>query len=133
MTILKSLKYKNWLSFCMPENNCGIYWIYVTCPRYVLWFKDSTHRIYWLTKWLKKSLKQFTDQIKKQKKYQGVRNELSIKDNIKALKYKSCLSFCACQKKIVQFTNSTNTIYWPTCIAKKAANCWKKSFYICQY
>ena len=59
-----------------------------------------------------KSLKQFTDPIKKkQKKYWGVRNELSIKDNIKALKYKSCLSFRTCQKKIVEFTDSTHTIY----------------------
>ena len=40
---------------------------------------------------------------------------------LKALKYKSCLSFCACQKKIVEFTDSTHTIYWSTNIAKKAA------------
>ena len=33
--------------------------------------------------------------------------------------YKSCLSFHAWQKKIVDFTDSTNTIYWPTNIAKK--------------
>ena len=85
------------------------------------------------TKWLKKSLKQFTDQIKKTKKYQGVRNELSIKNNIKALKCKSCLSFRTCQKKVVEFTDSTHTIYWSTNIAKKAADCWNKSFYICQY
>ena len=103
----------------------------MTSPRYVLWFKDSTHTIYWLTKWLKKSLKQFTDQIKK--KYWGVRNELPIKDKIKALKYKSCLSFRTCQKKIVEFTDSTHTLCWPTNIAKKAASCWNKSFYICQY
>ena len=70
---------------------------------------------------------------KKQTKYRKVGNELSIKDNIKALKYKSCLSFCACQKKIVEFTDSTNTIYWPTNITKIVANCWKKLFYICQY
>ena len=70
---------------------------------------------------------------KSKKKYRRVRNELLIKDNIKALKYKSCLSFPACQKKIVEFTDSTHTIYWPTNIAKKAANCWNKSFYICQY
>ena len=57
----------------------------------------------------------------------------SIKDNIKALKYKSSLSFRSCQKKIVEFTDSTHAIYWPTNIAKKAANCWNKSFYICQY
>ena len=60
---------------------------------------------------------------KKWKKYWRVRNELSIKDNIKALKYKSCPSFCACQKKIAEFTDSAHTIYWPTNIAKIAANC----------
>ena len=27
--------------------------------------------------------------------------------------------FCACQKKIVEFTGSALTIYWPTNIAKK--------------
>ena len=50
-------------------------------PRYVLWFKDSTHTIYWLTKWLKKCLEQFTKQIKKPKKYRSIGNELSIKGN----------------------------------------------------
>ena len=60
---------------------------------------------------------------KKTKKVSGVRYELSIKDNIKALKYQSCLSFRTCQKKIVEFTDSTHTIYWPTNIAEKAANC----------
>ena len=98
----------------------------MTSPRYVLWFKDSTNTIYWLTKWLKKSLKQVTYQIKKQKMYQWVKNELSIKDNIKALKYNSCLSFHTCEKKIVDITDSTHRIYWPTNIAKKAANCWNK-------
>ena len=48
---------------------------------------------------------------KKQKMYRGVRNELSIRDNIKALKYKSCLSYRTCQKKIVEFNDSTHTIY----------------------
>ena len=77
----------------------------------VLWFKDSTHTIYWLTKWqLKKYFEQFTDQIKKAEKYLRVKNDLSIKDNIKALKYKSCFSFRACQKKIVEITDSTHTI-----------------------
>ena len=33
-------------------------------------------------------------------------NELSIKGNIKALKYISCLSFRTCQKKIVEFADS---------------------------
>ena len=43
--------------------------------------------------------------------YQGVGNELFIKGNITALKYKSCLSLCKFQKKIVELTNSTNAIY----------------------
>ena len=32
------------------------------------YFKNSTHTIYWTTKWLKKHLRQFTDQMKKAKK-----------------------------------------------------------------
>ena len=70
---------------------------------------------------------------KKAKKVLESTNKFSIEDNIKALKYKSCLSFHACQKKIVEFNDSTHTIYWPTNIAKKAAKCWNKSFCICQY
>ena len=54
---------------------------------------------------------------KKTKKVWRVRNELSIKDNIKALKYKSYLSFRACQ--IVEFTDLTHKIYWATNTAKK--------------
>ena len=69
----------------------------------------------------------------KQKKYQSVRNELSIKGDIKALKYKSCLSFRACQKKIIEFTDSTHTIYWPTNIDKKIANCSNKLLNTFQY
>ena len=42
--------------------------------------------------------------------YQGVRNALSIKDNIKAIKYKSCLRFRTCQKKTAEFTDSRDTI-----------------------
>ena len=42
--------------------------------------------------------------------YWGVRNELSIKDNVKALKYKSCPSFRGGQKKTVEFTDSIHTI-----------------------
>ena len=47
----------------------------------------------------------------KKQKHRGVRNELSIKDNIKGRKYESCLSFRTCHKKIVEFTDSTHTIY----------------------
>ena len=54
--------------------------------------------------------------------YWRVGNELFTKGNIKAVKCKSCLSFCVCQKKNVEFTDSTNTIYWPKNIAKKIAN-----------
>ena len=45
------------------------------------------------------------------KKYRGVRIELSIKGNIKSLKYKFCFNFCTCRKRIVEFTDSTHTIY----------------------
>ena len=44
-------------------------------------------------------------QLKKLKKYWRVENELSIKDILKGLKYKSCLSFQAYQKK-------NGGIYW---------------------
>ena len=36
------------------------------------------------------------------------------------LKPSNIISFYKCQKKIVEFTNSNHTIYWPTNIAKKA-------------
>ena len=94
----------------------------------------------------KTQLIQFTDKVaekvpwtiyrldkKAKKKYGRVKNELSIKDNIKTLKYKFCLGFSACQKKIVEFTDSTHTIYWPKNTAKKAAGSWDKSFCVCQY
>ena len=76
-------------------------------------FYDSKLNSYSLLtdKIAEKSLEQFTDQIKKQKKYWRVGNELSIEDNIKALKVKSCLCFCACQKKDVEFTESVHAIY----------------------
>ena len=86
----------------------------------------------WQSGW-KSPLNNIQTRLKKGKEYRSVGNELSIKDNIKALKYKSCLGFCTCQKKYVKFTDSTHIIYWPTNIAKKAANYWNKSFYICQY
>ena len=73
------------------------------------------------------------DKKKKNAKTVSESQKLSIKDNIKALKYKYCLIFPACPKKIVEFTDSTHAIYWPTNIAKKAAKCWNKSCYICQY
>ena len=53
---------------------------------------------------MKKSIEQFTDQAKKSKK--NIReSKISIKDKIKALTYKSCLSFPVCQKKIVELLN----------------------------
>ena len=89
-------------------------------------FCGSKTQLIQFTDWqsdLKSPLNNLQTRQKKQKKYLRVRNELSIKDNIKALKYKSCLSFRACQKKIIELTDSTHTIYRPTNIAKKAANC----------
>ena len=50
---------------------------------------------------------------------------------LKTLKYKSCLSFRMCQKDIVEYTDSTHTIYLPTNIAKKVANrCKNLSIYV---
>ena len=89
-----------------------------------MFYDSKTHLIQftdWQSGW-KSPLNNLQNRYKKQKKYLRVGNELSIKDNIKALIYKSYHSFCACQKKTVEFTDSTNTIYWPTKIAKKAAN-----------
>ena len=34
----------------------------------ICYIKDSTHTVYWPTKWMKKSLEHFTDQMKKAKK-----------------------------------------------------------------
>ena len=48
-------------------------------------------------------IEQITDQIKKAKKV-GI--ELSINDNPKILKYAPCLSFRACQEKIVELTDA---------------------------
>ena len=62
------------------------------------------------------------------KEYWRVAVELFIKDNIKALKYKSCLNFCACQKKFLEFTDSTNTIYWLKNRAKNSIKLLKKIF-----
>ena len=104
-----------------------------TFRKYVTHFRDSTQTTYWLTKWLKKSLEQFADEMKKAKKVSKSWKWTSKRTILKALKYKSSLSFRASQKKIVGFTDSPNTIYWPTNLAKKAANCWNKSFYICHY
>ena len=50
---------------------------------------------------------------------------------LKTFKHKSCLSFHMCQKDIVEFTDSTHTIYLPTNIAKKVASYWKNlSIYV---
>ena len=73
--------------------------------------KYSTHTICGLKKWLKKS-------------WQG-RIEFSINDSTKTLKYESYLSFRACQKTFVEFTDLTHTIYRPAKIAQIVANSWK--------
>ena len=72
----------------------------------------------------------YTDQKKKRKRNRNIGNELSIERALNAHNYKSSLSFCAGQKKIVEFYDSAHTIYWPTNTAKKAASCWKISFYM---
>ena len=48
----------------------------------------------------KSSLSNLQTRYKKRKKYRRKRNEFSKNDNIKFLKYKSCLIFRACQIKI---------------------------------
>ena len=82
-------------------------------------------------------LKQFTDQQKKGlksdlnnlqnrwkelKMYWKVEIELSINDSTKSSQIYRCkpfFSFQACQKKIVEFTDLTLTIYWPAKTDKK--------------
>ena len=103
-------QYTPCLSFwACQKKNCGIYWL-------------SSYNLLTSKNGLKsrKQLKiifPFTDHIKKQRKYQRVTNELSILFNIKVLKYKSCLSFPACQKKFFEFIDSTIAIDWPTNVA----------------
>ena len=63
-----------------------------------------------MKKWLKKPLKQFKNQIKKAKNVSEVGNEVFINDKIKVLKDKFCLRSHGCQKEIVEFTDSTDTI-----------------------
>ena len=49
---------------------------------------------------------------------------------LKALKDKSGLSFQASQEKMVEFTDSTLTIYWPRNIAKKQQTVEKAFLYM---
>ena len=46
-----------------------------------MFYDSKTQLILTKTMWLKKFLEKFTDQIKKQKKYRSIGNELSIKSN----------------------------------------------------
>ena len=69
---------------------------------YILLIDKVTEKVTWTIYRLDKNAK----------KYQRVGNELSIKDNIKPFKYKSCFSFRACQKtflnlltQLIQFTD----------------------------
>ena len=75
-------------------------------------FTDSTLTTYWPRKWLRKSLEHFADQMKKAKKYWEVGKKISERTILKALKYKSCLSFRACQKKScgIYWLNSYNLV-----------------------
>ena len=75
----------------------------------------------------------YTADKKKSKNYRSIENELSIKGNTWSHQILILPQFPYMSEKIVEFIDSTNKIYWATNIAKKAAKCWKKSFYICQY
>ena len=48
--------------------------------------------------------------MKNQKGIDVLEMNFPLRTTLKALKYKSILSFSACQKKIVEFTDSTHTI-----------------------
>ena len=71
----------------------------------------SIHIVYRLTKRLKKSLEQFTDQMRKAKKASEswilIFHERTIP---KALNYKFCLNLKK-KKKIVEFADSAHRIY----------------------
>ena len=65
--------------------------------------KGLIHTIYWWTNWNVEMLDRW--------------NWTFHMTLLKALKYTPCLSFWACQKTIVEFTDSTHIIYWPAIIA----------------
>ena len=70
-------------------------------------------------------LKQFTDQQKKGQKSDLINlqtrwEKLKMYQKVKkALKYNPFLSFRACQKKIVDFTDLAHIFYWPAKTDKK--------------
>ena len=60
----------------------------------------------------RKSVEQFTDQLKKSyKSTEKLEINFREKTILTAVKYKSCLSFRGSQKNIVEFTNSTYATY----------------------
>ena len=63
---------------------------------------------------------------KRLKGYWKVRIELSINNNSKSPQIYTLPQFLGMWQNNAEFTDSTHTIYWPTDIAQKAGNCWKK-------
>ena len=49
---------------------------------------------------------------------------------LKALKYKTFQSFWGCQKKVMEFTDLTHTIYWPAKTENKKDNLDILSIYV---
>ena len=96
--------------------------------------KYSTHTIHWPKKQAKKvTWAIYRPDEKKLRKYWKVGISLSINDHTKIPQIYTLPQFLSILEKIVEFFDLTHSIYWPTNIAKKVANCWKKSLYICQY
>ena len=63
---------------------------------------------------LKRDLSNLQTKWKKAKRnYWNAGNELFIKDNTKIPQIYTLPRFWACQKKILEFTNSTHIIHWP--------------------
>ena len=92
---------------------------------------DSTHTIYWPTKCgLKVTWAIYRPDEKVMKSWNWTFHKwLYLKPS--NLNFASI--FKHVKNKIVEFTDSTNTIYWPAKIAQEVASSWKWSFYICQY
>ena len=91
----KGLKYKRMLMFLEISKICSMIQRLDSCNL-------LTNK-----KRLKKWLEQLTDPMKKKAK-KVLESTWTI---LKVLKYKPCLSFWGCQKKIVGFTYSTHIIY----------------------
>ena len=80
--------------------------------------KGSSHTIYWATK--NDELSDFSNLQTGWKKLKST-GKLTLNfawmTMLKAIKHTTSLSFWACEKKIVEFTDSTHRMYWPAKIA----------------